>query len=76
VQAVKLGDLGKQVVLKGVKSFQNLKQVGDKLTISGDEYNKYNQQYTDREASANAKLEKVRDIPGRLLSDIMAKGGV
>ena len=76
VQAVKLGDLGQQVVIKGKKAFEQCKQFGDKLSIRGTEYSKYNVLYIDREQTASDKLNEVRDIPGILLSEIMSKGGI
>ena len=76
VQAIKLGDVGQQVVLKGRKSYTQIRQIGDKLIVSREDYTEYSAQYIEREARANAKLDEVRDIPGRLLTEIMANGGL
>jgi len=76
VQAIKLGDLGQQIVIKGKKAYSQLSQSGDRVEIGGKEYANYSQQYIERERIANEELQEVRDIPGRLLSDIMVKGGV
>ena len=74
-QAMKLGDLGQQVVLKGKTAFSNYTQV-DKILISGADYAECNAQSIERERNANIKLQQVRDIPGRMLNDIIAKGGL
>jgi len=74
VQAINLGDLGQQVVVKGKKAYAQCKQVGDRLTISGDEYAKYQSQYVETDKKADEQFEELRDIPGRLLSEIIAEG--
>jgi hypothetical protein len=74
VQAIMLGNLGKQVVIKGQQAYKQLVQAGDKLVISGDDYTRYNRQYLNRENEAGEQLKIVRDIKGRTLSDMLAKG--
>jgi len=74
VKAIALGNLGKQVVVKGMQAYGQLTQAGDKLTISGNDYIKYNKQYLDREKEAGEQLQLVRDIAGRTLGDILAQG--
>ena len=76
IQAMKLGDLGQQVVIKGRKAYSQLRQADEKLTVSGKDYTMYNMQYIVREQKANAKLHEVRDIPGIMLDEIIAKGGI
>jgi hypothetical protein len=76
VQAMKLGDLGHQVVIKGRKAYEQLAQIGNKLTITGDDYIKYKTQYIQKEQHANDRLQEVRDIPGFTLDEIISKGGI
>ena len=76
VQAIKLGNLGQQVVIKGKKAFEQCTQVGNILTVSGEDYAKYNKHYIEREQMAGEKLQEVRDIQGMVLSEIMARGGI
>jgi hypothetical protein len=75
VQAMKLGGLGKQVVIKGKKAYEAKKEIS-KTIITGDEYLHYQKQYLEREQQANAALEQTRDIDGALISDILRKGGL
>ena len=74
VQAIKLGNLGKQVVIKSALAYSQLVQSGDKLTISKADYIKYNRLYLDREKEAGEQLQAVRDIKGRTLDHIVAFG--
>jgi hypothetical protein len=70
-KAIRLGNLGKQVVIKGALAYEQLVQAGEKLTLSGDEYCKYSRQYLDREKEAGEQLQAVRDIEGRTLGQII-----
>ena len=74
-QAMTLGDLGQQTVIKGKTAYSNNKQV-DRIMISGADYARCNGQYIERERQASAKLQEVHDTPGRMLSEIIAKGGL
>lgn len=73
---MELGDLGRQVVVKGKNAYRQTVQAGDKLIISSSEYAKYNAQYLEREARASERLQEVRDIPGIMLNEIIAKGAL
>ena len=75
VQAMKLGDLGPQVVIKGKSAYSRNKEI-DKLVISGSEYMKYQTQYIDRDRLARDSLRQVRDIPGQMLDKILENGGL
>ena len=75
VQAMMLGDLGQQIVLKGEAAYSRCRQV-DKIVISGDNYFKCNTQYIERERKAEGNLQYVRDIPGIMLDKILEKGGL
>jgi len=75
VQAMHLGELGQQVVIKGAKAYRSLSQV-DKLTISGEEYEVYRVQYIKRDVLARGSLNQVRDIPGIMIDEIIRNGGV
>ena len=73
IQAMKLGELGQQVVIKGQIAYSKNKKI-ETIPISGDDYVKYNTQYIEREMMANERLIEVRDIPGRMLGEIISKG--
>lgn len=74
VNAIKLGDLGQQVVVKGSRAFKQCIQAGDRITIIGENYGKYNKQYIEREKEAGKQLQEALDIKGRVLSEIMSNG--
>jgi len=73
IEAMRLGDLGQQVVIKGEKAYACLEQIGDKLTISGEDYINYNKLHLEKEAKADAQLQKVRDISGSMLDEIIKR---
>jgi hypothetical protein len=73
--ALKLGNLGYQFVVNSENSYMRCKFI-EKIHIKPSEYKDWSQKYQAREKSANEELMAVRDIEGRLLSDIMAKGGL
>jgi hypothetical protein len=75
VQAMKLGNLGQQIVIKGANAYAQKKQV-DKFVIAGDEYLRFQNLYLEKERQANLALTEIRDIPGRVLTEILAKGGL
>jgi hypothetical protein len=73
--AIKLGNLGYQFVIKSEDAYKACKMV-DKIDISSKEYTEWLAKYQERDRTAREELISVRDIEGRLLSDIMTKGGV
>ena len=75
VQAMKLGDLGQQVVIKGESAYNRCKKL-DKLTVSGSEYTHYQTQYVEKDKLARDALRQVRDIPGQMLDKILENGGL
>ena len=75
VQAMKLGDLGQQIVIKGKSAYSSYKELG-KLTVSGSEYEKHQMNYIERDRLARNALRQVRDIPGQMLDKILANGGL
>jgi len=75
VQAMYLGDLGQQVVIKGVDAYNNHRQI-DRITISGEAYEEYRAQYIKRDGQARGSLKQVRDIPGIMIDEIIRRGGV
>ena len=75
MQAIKLGDLGRQVVVKGERAYSKNRQV-DKYVISGEEYFKYRKLYIKRDSNARDSLKQVRDIPGIMVDEIIRNGGV
>jgi hypothetical protein len=75
VQAIKLGGLGQQVVIKGKTAYGRFKQM-DKLIVSGVEYTKYQAQYIERDRLARDDLRQVRDIPGQMLDRVLENGGL
>jgi len=75
VEAMKLGDLGQQVVLKSERAFTNCKQV-NKITLSGDDYTHYFGSYHDNDSKAREKMVELRDTPGSTIEQILARGGL
>lgn len=73
--ALKLGNLGYQFVVNSKNAYKQCKFI-DKIDIKPSEYEEWFQKYQAREKAANDELMAVRDIEGRLLIDIMAKGGL
>ena len=75
IQAMKLGDLGQQVVIKGQSAYNRCRRL-DKITVSGSDYEKYQMQYISRDKLARDALGQVRDIPGQMLDKILENGGL
>ena len=75
VRAMKLGDMGQQIVLKGENAYRRCRHI-DILAIDAGAYPLYNALYFERERNANAKLQEVREIPGVMLDELIARGGL
>ena len=75
VQAMYLGDLGRQTVIKGEHAYSILRQAR-KITICGDEYEQYRAQHIKRDSLARSALKQVRDIPGIMVDEIIRNGGI
>ena len=75
ILAMKLGDLGQQVVIKGKTAYDHCRFVG-KTTISGTDYFEHNSHYLAKAIEAEKNLRGVRDIPGIMLDEILERGGV
>ena len=73
VEAMSLGDLGQQLVLKSDKAFSSCRQV-NRITIEKIEYEKYFKQYNERDFSARSAMDGARDIPGRSIEDLISGG--
>ena len=71
VQAMMLGDLGQQVVIKGKEAYNRLVQV-DRVAVGEAEYTKYRDSYLARDLSAKSALRQVLDVPGRMLDEIIS----
>jgi len=75
VEAMRLGDLGQQVVLISEKAYANCLLV-DKIAINESEYDKYYKQYNERDLTARSAMNRARDLPGRSIEDLILKGDV
>jgi len=73
VEAMKLGDLGQQIVLKSEKAFANCSKV-ERITIEEKEYKKYFEQYNKRDFTARIAMDAARNIPGRSIEDLILGG--
>ena len=73
VEAMKLGDLGQQVVLKSENAYANCRQVS-RITIEKNEYDIYFEQYKKRDFAARSAMDKARDISGRSVEDLITRG--
>jgi hypothetical protein len=73
IEAMRLGDLGQQVVLVGQRAYASCKQV-DRITVSGAEYKRYNALYKERNDKACGQLDMVRDLPGMYIEDMLREG--
>jgi hypothetical protein len=73
VQALQLGELGQQIVVKGELAYNNLRQV-EQITITEADYPKYFTQYTEKDNKARDGLKAVEDIRGSYIEDIIREG--
>ena len=73
VEAMKLGDLGQQIVLRSEKAFASCHMV-DRITIEENEYEKYFEQYSKRDFAARSAMDSARNIPGRSIEDLISGG--
>jgi len=73
VEAMKLGDLGQQVVLTSEKAFVNCRQI-NRIVIEKKDYEKYFEQYCKRNNAARSAMDNARDLPGRSIEDIISGG--
>jgi len=73
VEAMRLGDLGQQIVLISDKAYTNCLQI-DRITIEANEYGKYFQLYNERDFTARSAMDGARDIPGRSIEDLILRG--
>jgi len=73
IEAMKLGDLGQQVVLTGRDAYVSCRQV-DKITISENEYMKCFKQYNERDLAARSAMDKARELTGRSIEDLISEG--
>jgi len=73
VEAMKLGDLGQQIVLKSEHAFANCRQI-DRITIEEKEYEKYFELYNKRDFAARSAMDSARDLSGRSVEDLIAGG--
>ena len=74
VEAMRLGDLGRQVVIKGMDAYGRCRQV-DRITIDGGRYEDCHAEYIKRDGLARGSLSQIRDIPGIMIDEIIRKGG-
>ena len=73
VEAMKLGDLGQQIVLKSEAAYANCRQV-DTITIRENEYERYFKQYNERDFMARSAMDSARNLSGRSIEDLISRG--
>ena len=73
IEAMKLGELGQQVVLISKNAYANCRQV-DRLTIKNDDYKAYFVQYNERDSSARSAMDNARDVTGRSIEELINEG--
>ena len=73
VEAMKLGDLGQQVVLISENAYANCRQI-DRITMGENEYSKYYDQYNERDFVARTAMDRAREISGRSIEELISRG--
>jgi len=73
IEAMKLGDLGEQIVLISEKAYTNC-HLTERITIEKDEYVKYHKQYNKRDSIARSAMDRARDITGRSIEELISGG--
>jgi len=73
IEAMKLGDLGQQVVLISERAYSNCRQI-TRFKIEQSEYEKYFKQYNERDYTARSAMDIARDISGRSIEELILRG--
>jgi len=73
IQAMELGNLGQQIVIKGRLAYNNCKKSG-RIIIEGDNYIKYLERYNDRDNKARNSLQTLADVKGLYIEDVISEG--
>ena len=73
VEAMKLGDLGQQIVLISEKAYSNCQKI-NRITIEENEYLKYFAQYNERDFTARSTMDSARNLTGRSVEDLILRG--
>lgn len=75
VEAMKLGDLGQQIVLKSERAFANCRQA-DRITIADNDYKMFFEQYKERDFIARTAMDSARELSGRSIEELISRSAV
>jgi hypothetical protein len=74
VSAITLGNLGQQVVIKSQHAYAGCHKV-DRITVTGDEYREFNNQYIERDSIARVQMDSIKDTPGISIEQLLERAG-
>jgi len=73
IEAMKLGDLGQQIVLVSERAYSNCSQT-NKIAIEKEDYKEYFTKYFKRDLLARSAMDNTRDISGSSIEDLIQRG--